>query len=177
MSKSFFMVILISISAVAQMRDARDRVITQAVVTQFYRECAHKGGIDQGKIFELQRMFDVVRRDKSDEGKAALVCYQERMAQLTGIYQLYRDLCDDLSKEDVASRTESEQLRLLVMTQRYRKGITPFHDLLNDCLINKSHTKYVIKTGRFRTEGATLLRELDKLNLKKPFEADPVLYR
>lgn len=171
------LLMVISSTLSAQMRDEKDKVITKAVISQFRRECSHKAGIDQGKVVDLQKIYDAVRKDKTNEGQAALTCYQDRMSQLIGIHQLYKDLCEDVSKDDVEKRTESDQLRLLLMTQRYRKGITPFHDLLNDCLTEKSNNKYIVKTGRFRTEGATLLKELDKLNTKRPFEADPVLFR
>ncbi len=163
--------------AMAQMRDDRDKVISSEMISLFKRECSHKDGIDQTKIQELQIMFRQIRSDKSNQGLAALTCYQERMSQLIGIHQLYKDLCAEVSDETMASKTEEDSLRLLVMTQRYRRGITPFHDLLNDCLLEKSESKYVIRPGRLKTESETLREELDKLKFKPPFEANRVLTR
>jgi hypothetical protein len=74
-------------------------------------------------------------------------------------------------------KSEEDKLRLLVMTQRYRRGIAPFHDLLNDCLLEKSESKYVVKPGRLRTESETLREELDLLKFKPPFEANRALFR
>src|SRR5687768_15228705 len=113
MIKYFLAFLILTSVASAQMRDEKDKIITEAVVSQFRRECSHKGGIDQAKIFDLQKNYEMLRKEKTDESKAALGCYQERMAQMTGIHQLYKDLCEDVTRDVLATRPEPEQLRLL----------------------------------------------------------------
>jgi len=157
-------------------RDEQDAKISMALITQFQRECSHKSGNDQSKIIELQSSFEKVRADKTSVGEKALQCYQDRMSQLVGIHKLYKELCDEVAREGVLKR-DQDALRLLLMTQRYRKGIAPFHDLLNDCLIEKGAGKYLVRSLRQRTESASLRTELEKLRIKPPFEASRVEYR
>lgn len=165
------------LSSLGAMRDDRDRVISAEMIDLFRRECSHKSGIDQGKIQELQTMFAKIRVDQTREGQGALTCYQERMSQLIGIHQLYKDLCAEVAPDELAKKSDDDRLRILVMTQRYRRGITPFHDLLNDCLLEKSDSKYLVRPGRLRTESETLRQELDKLRFRPPFESNRVLLR
>lgn len=174
---ALFLLPLAGTVAQSQMRDERDRVISGEMIDLFRRECSHKSGVDQGKIQELQEIFVKVRADKSPNGLSALGCYQERMSQMIGIHQLYKDLCSEVSGSDMETKSEDDKLRILVMTQRYRRGITPFHDLLNDCLLEKSDSKFVIRPGRMRTESETLREELENLKFNPAFEANRVWFR
>lgn len=170
------MTAVVSRTANAYFRDEQDAKISAALISQFQRECSHKSGSDQSKIVELQTTFEKVRADKTQIGEKALQCYQDRMSQLIGIHQLYDELCGEVSK-DADKRKEQDTLRLLLMTQRYRKGIGPFHDLLNDCLVEKGAGKYLVKSMKQKTESASLHDELDKIKTKKPFEASRYDFR
>jgi hypothetical protein len=172
----FISVIIFALNASAYFRDEQDAKISLALVTQFQRECSHKSGNDQSKIVELQTTFEKVRADKTPVGEKALQCYQDRMSQLIGIHQLYDELCGEVTRE-AGNRKDQDTLRLLLMTQRYRKGIGPFHDLLNDCLIEKGAGKYLVKAGKQKSESASLRDELEAMKIKKPFEASRVDYR
>ena len=170
------LIIISSTTSWSYFRDEQDAKISLALVSQFQRECSHKSGNDQTKIIELQSSFEKVRADKTPVGEKALQCYQDRMSQLIGIHQLYDELCNEVSK-DADKRKDQDTLRLLLMTQRYRKGIGPFHDLLNDCLIEKSGGKYLVKSSKQKSESASLRDELDAIRIKKPFEASRFDYR
>ncbi len=160
----------------AQFRDAQDFKITAALIGQFQRDCSHKVNVDQSKIIELQEVFEKVRTDKTPVGEKSLQCYQDRMSQIIGINQLYKELCDEVSR-DASKRAEQDTLRLLLMTQRYRKNIGPFHDLLNDCLIEKGAGKYLVRSLRQKSETSTLRQELESMEVKAPFEANRAEFR
>lgn len=165
-----------SLAAPNAYRDSSDQKISLSLIGLFKRECSHKIGVDQTKLVELQTVYEKVKKDSSPIGEKALACYQDKMGQLIGIQQLYKDLCEEVGKIAI-DYSDQDVLRLLLMSQRYRHGITPLHDLLNDCLVEKNATQYLVKSLRGRSERLSLRNELESLNIQRPFEPSRVEFR
>ena len=175
MRKSYLIlnILLISLGAFAN-RSREDKAIANSLLSNFKEECSHLSNKDRIILENLQQQLELARNEKN---KLAESCIQEQFSQMSGIHFIYKRLCDELTFRGIPDN-EVIVNRLLVSSQKYKKGLKPFFTNINDCFRdNKVPDHYHIDLSKSQADHSPIYRSLEKLKVDLPFRPNRIDFR
>ncbi len=170
--KGSIFLLLFSQNVFALKFNAEDRRIGNALLDKFSRRCSSISNNDRKTIQVVRDQFN-----QSKKNKRAFQCISSEMTQIESIQVLYSKLCTKV-RETAFDFSDTDLGNLVVSTERYKNGIRPFVQRMNDCLSNvKGGEEYVLQTTHFKWENRLVLERLSKMKVKSPFRANRVTFR
>lgn len=153
---------------------SNERTIINSVIKRFQRECGHIGILDDGKLKEIQSLYQEKKDTMADDIRN---CYGEYLSQLVGTHSIYKQTCDDITPK-TRFGSDKDLARIFINVRKYETGIKAYHEKLNECLLRKGASpKETIAFSDYEKNGRTLSRKIREINVEIPFRENSVNYR
>ncbi|MCB0393012.1 MAG: hypothetical protein KDD25_00550 [Bdellovibrionales bacterium] len=158
----------------AEIKGKKDTGIAVALLERFARRCASVGNHDRNRLTDIQKNLKEIEKVGNSSADS---CVRSELTQMEAVHLIFQKICSDVG--DQTSKIRGEELEnLVVSTSKYKNGIRPFVQRMNDCLsVSKDGNKYIVEVSNVKLENRIVLDRIDHMISKPPFPANRLDFR
>jgi hypothetical protein len=152
----------------------KDLGIAGAMLSKFARRCTSVSNQDYYALVQVRKNLKEI--EKLGDGESDK-CVRSELTQIEAVQILFSKICSEVSEQSKGIRGEALE-SLLVNSERYKNGIRPFLQRMNDCLaVTKKGSSYIVDVSSAKLENRILLDRLDRMSTRRPFRANRLDFR